>query len=95
MGIFSLLFNCAVKKIQLHKTYAFKNELTSCLNHLKHFSRWQKRATFVVIGALTLYLVETPFNTSVNRSDPDHATLVRAALQELPDQGLLCLIMEI
>ena len=36
---------------------------------------------------LTLILIETPFNTFTNRADPD-----QAALQELPDQGLLCLI---
>ena len=29
-----------------------------------------------------------------NKSDPDQAALVRA-VQELPDQGLLCLLMEI
>ena len=28
---------------------------------------------------LTLYLIEVPFNTSVNRADPDQAALVRAA----------------
>ena len=39
----------------------------------------------------TLYLIETPFNTFANRADPDQATLLR----ELPDQGLLCLLMEI
>ena len=38
----------------------------------------------------TLYLIETPFNTFANRVDPD-----QAALKELPDQGLLCLLMEI
>ena len=33
-------------------------------------------------GKLTLYLIETPSNTFANRTD-------------LPDQGLLCLLMEI
>ena len=27
-------------------------------------------------GTLTLYLIETPFNTFVNRADPDQAALV-------------------
>ena len=39
---------------------------------------------------LILYLIETPFNTFANRAGPD-----QAALQELPDQGLLRLLMEI
>ena len=42
---------------------------------------------------LTLYLKETPFNTFANREDPDQAALVRA--KELPDRGLLCLLMEV
>ena len=29
--------------------------------------------------ALTLYLIETPFNAFANRADPDQASLVRAA----------------
>ena len=37
---------------------------------------------------LTLYLTEAPVITFANRADPD-----QAALQELPDQGLLCLLM--
>ena len=40
---------------------------------------------------LTLHLIETPFNTFANGADPDQAALV----QDLPDQGLLCLLMEI
>ena len=28
---------------------------------------------------LTLYLIETPFNTSANRADPDQAAHIRAA----------------
>ena len=28
---------------------------------------------------LTLYLIETPFNTFANRADPDQAALIRAA----------------
>ena len=39
---------------------------------------------------LNLYLKETPFNAFANRAVPD-----QAALTELPDQGLLCLLMEI
>ena len=39
---------------------------------------------------LTLYLIETPFNAFANRVDPD-----QAALKELPDQGLFCLLLEI
>ena len=31
------------------------------------------------IDGLTLYLIEMPFNTFVNRADPDQAALVRAA----------------
>ena len=31
------------------------------------------------ITELTLYLIETPFNTFANRADPDQAALVRAA----------------
>ena len=38
---------------------------------------------------LTLYHIETPFNTFANRADPDQAA------KELPDQGLLCLLMEV
>ena len=38
------------------------------------------------VASLTLYLIETPFNTFANRADPDQAAL--------PDQGLLCLLME-
>ena len=33
------------------------------------------------------YLIETPFNTFANRTDPDQAAL-------LPDQGLLCLLLK-
>ena len=36
-----------------------------------------------------LYLIETPFNAFANRSDPD-----QVAHLELPDQELLCLLME-
>ena len=39
------------------------------------------------ISLLTLYLIDTPLNTFANRADPDQA--------ELPDGGLLCLLMEI
>ena len=38
-------------------------------------------------GMLTLYPIETPFDAFANRADPDQA--------ELPNQGLLCLLMEI
>ena len=38
--------------------------------------------------SLTLYLIQTPFNAFANREDPDQAALV-------PDQGLLCLLMEL
>ena len=40
--------------------------------------------------SLSLYLIEMPFNAFANRADPD-----RPLLQELPDQGLLCLLTEI
>ena len=40
---------------------------------------------------LTLHLIEMPFNTFANRADPDQAALVN----ELPDLGLLCLLMGI
>ena len=40
------------------------------------------------LAYLTLYLIYTPFNTVANRADPVQAALVRAALQELPHQGL-------
>ena len=30
-------------------------------------------------GCLTLYFIETPFNTFANRADPDQAALTRAA----------------
>ena len=39
---------------------------------------------------LTLYLIETLLNTFANRADPDQTAIV-----ELPDLGLLCLLMEI
>ena len=39
------------------------------------------------IIVLTLYLIETPFDTLANRADPD-----QTSLKELPDQGLPCLI---
>ena len=39
---------------------------------------------------LTLYLIETPFSPFANRVDPDQTALVK-----LPDQGLLCLLMEL
>ena len=42
------------------------------------------------VPQLTLYLIELPFNAFANRADPD-----QAALKELPDQGLLCLLAEI
>ena len=41
------------------------------------------------VSTFNLYLIETPFNTVANRADPD-----QAALLELPDQGLLCLLTE-
>ena len=34
---------------------------------------------FAPLLTLTLYLIETPFNVSANRADPDQAALVRAA----------------
>ena len=38
-----------------------------------------------------LYLIKMPFfNTFANKADPDQAALI-----ELPDQGLLCLLIEI
>ena len=40
-------------------------------------------------GTLTLYLIGAPFNTLASRADPD-----QEARQELPDLGLLCLLME-
>ena len=43
----------------------------------------------VMFDTLTHYLIEMPFNNFANRADPDQAAL------ELPDQGLLCLLMEI
>ena len=39
---------------------------------------------------LTLYLIETPFNTFTNRTDLD-----QAVFSEQPDQGLLFLPIEI
>ena len=41
-------------------------------------ARQQKQMTFVVIGTLTVYLIETPFNTFANRADYKQAALVRA-----------------
>ena len=38
----------------------------------------------IACDPLTLYRIETPFNTFANTADP-----------ELPDQRLLCLLMEI
>ena len=43
----------------------------------------------VTCDSLTLYLIAMPFNTFANRADPDQAAL------ELPDQGQLCLLVEI
>ena len=40
-------------------------------------------------SGLTLYRIEMPFNAFANRADPDQAAL------ELPNQGLICLLMEI
>ena len=39
-----------------------------------------------LIKSVNPYFIEMPFNTFANRADPD---------QELPDQCLLCLLMEI
>ena len=41
---------------------------------------------------LTLYLIETPFMLLQTEQTQTH---IRQLLQELPDQGLLCLLMEI
>ena len=38
--------------------------------------------------SVNLYLIEMPFKAFANRANPDQAAL-------LPDQGLLCLLMEI
>ena len=38
------------------------------------------KAILVDRNSLTFYLIETPFNTFVNRADPDQAALARAAL---------------
>ena len=46
--------------------------------------------TCTSFDVLTLNLIETPFNDSVNRADPD-----QAVLEELPDHGLHCLLIEI
>ena len=32
-----------------------------------------------MLGMLTLYPIETPFNTFANRADPDQAALVKAS----------------
>ena len=37
------------------------------------------RNTFKGFWSLTLYHIETPFNTFANRADPDQAALIRAA----------------
>ena len=34
---------------------------------------------YAPLRSLTLYLIETPFNTFANRADPDQAALLRAA----------------
>ena len=44
----------------------------------------------MMLKSLILYLIETPFNALANRADPDQAALI-----ELPDQGPLCLLIEI
>ena len=48
--------------------------------------------SYTIDPDLTLYLIETSFNAFAKRPEPDRAALLRA---ELPDQGLLCLLMEI
>ena len=50
------------------------------------FSHRKHIAVFQTNLILTLYLIEVRFNAYVNRAGPD---------QELPDQGRLCLRMEI
>ena len=45
-------------------------------------------AQYTCLGCLTLYLTEAPFDAFPNRANPDQT-------EELPDQGLLCLPMEI
>ena len=39
-----------------------------------------------ILYLLALYLIETPLNAFADRADPG-----QAVLQELPDQGLLCI----
>ena len=39
----------------------------------------QEKSPFHTGKELTLYLIETPFNTFANRAEPDQAALVRAA----------------
>ena len=53
-------------------------------NQLFHTRNFRNIATIRVSNSfkqfdLTLYLIETPFNTFANRADPDQAALVRAA----------------
>ena len=44
-----------------------------------------------IVYTLTLYLIETPFNTFAQTEQ----TQTRQLLQKLPDHGLLCLLIEI
>ena len=41
-----------------------------------------------ICACLTLYLIGKTFNTFANRANPE-----QAALEDLPDQDLLCLLM--
>ena len=73
-----------VKKFENHNMIRLYPNL--CNNKVCYFGT---ALVIVTCDPLTLYLIETPFNAFANRADPDQAAL------ELPDQDLLCLLMEI
>ena len=66
--------------------YGIQNITATGPADIIHHATFLDSETLNIIGS-TLYLIETPFNTFANRVDPD-----QAALKELPDQGLPCLI---
>ena len=62
----------------VHEAFFLLSTLSKLYSFVPHFVI--QSAKWIVSGHhLTLYLIETPFNTFANRADPDQAALVRAA----------------
>ena len=66
-----------VKMPHCRKSHALAHMINIGANRLHIFSLIS--SPFVINISLTFYIIETPFNTFLNREEPDQAAFVRAA----------------